>query len=77
MDNFIYSALMDTIEQQFESILSLCIKVKFTGIVNWFLGTHVTWLDYADGHLSVHMCKVLFAQISLSGTELSSTVSRA
>jgi hypothetical protein len=32
------------------------------GMVNWFLGTHFTWLDHADGHLSVYMCQVTFTQ---------------
>ncbi len=32
------------------------------GVVNWFLGTHFTWLDLDDGHISVHLSQVAFAQ---------------
>jgi hypothetical protein len=32
------------------------------GVVNWFLGTHFTWIDLNDGNISVHLSQVAFAQ---------------
>ena len=32
------------------------------GVVNWFLGTHFTWIDHQDGNISVHLSQVAFAQ---------------
>ena len=32
------------------------------GVVNWFLGTHFTWLDLDAGNISVHLSQVAFSQ---------------
>jgi hypothetical protein len=62
VDDMVYYSTDDDIEQRFESILASQFKISFMGVVNWFLGTHFTWLDLPDGNVSVHLSQVAFAQ---------------
>ena len=62
MDDFIYFSFLNAIERRFETILSSQIKVKFMGVVTWFLGIHFTWADKPDRHLGIHLSQVAYAQ---------------
>jgi len=62
VDDIIYFALCDSVEQRFEHILRSQVKVTFMGPTSWFLGTQFTWVDHPDGHLSVHLTQVAYAQ---------------
>ncbi len=62
VDDMIYFSTDDAVERRFEAILASNFKISFMGVVNWFLGTHFTWLDLADRNISVHLSQVAFAQ---------------
>lgn len=62
VDDMVYYSTSDASEKRFEEILSSQFTISFMGIVNWFLGTHFTWLTLPDGNLSVHLSQVAFAQ---------------
>jgi transposase InsO family protein len=62
VDDMVYYSVTDAVERRFEEILAAKFKISFMGVVNWFLGTHFTWLDLPDGEISVHMSQVAFAQ---------------
>ena len=62
VDDMVYFSDNDDIEHRFEKILASQFKISFLGVVNWFLGTHFTWRDHADGHISVHLSQLAFAQ---------------
>jgi hypothetical protein len=62
VDDMVYFSIDDKVEQRYEDILASQFKISFMGVVNWFLGTHFTWLDLDDGHVSVHLSQVAFAQ---------------
>ncbi len=62
VDDMVYYSTDDSIEERFETILASQFKISFMGVVNWFLGTHFTWLDLDDGNISVHLSQVAFAQ---------------
>ena len=62
VDDMVYYSTNDSIEECFKAILASKFKISFVGIVNWFLGTHFTWLDLDDGNISVHLSQVVFAQ---------------
>ena len=62
VDDFVYFSLSDAVEERFEKLLSKDLKVTFMGVATWFLGTHLTWLSQADGHISVHLSQEAFAQ---------------
>ena len=51
VDDFVYFSLSDDVEERFEKILSKDLKVTFMGVATWFLGTHLTWLSLANGHI--------------------------
>lgn len=62
VDDMVYFSASDNIEQRFEQILGSQFKISFMGVVNWFLGTHFTWIDRPHGDISVHLSQVAFAQ---------------
>ncbi len=62
VDDMVYYSVTDAVERRFEEILAAKFKISFMGVVNWFLGTHFTWLDLPDGEISLHMSQVAFAQ---------------
>jgi hypothetical protein len=62
VDDMVYYSTNDASEQRFENILSSQFTNSFMGVVNWFLGTHFTWLTLPDGNISVHLSQVAFAQ---------------
>ncbi|KAL7445637.1 hypothetical protein ACHAXH_009550 [Discostella pseudostelligera] len=62
VDDVVYYSPIDLVEKRFEQILAAKFQISFMGVVNWFLGTHFTWLDLPDGNLSVHLSQVAYAQ---------------
>lgn len=62
VDDMVYYSPTDAVEKRFEQILAAQFKVTFMGVVNWFLGTHFTWLDLPNGNISVHLSQVAYAQ---------------
>ena len=62
VDDMVYFSTSDDTEQRFEDILASQFAISFMGVVNWFLGTHFTWIDLDDGNISVHLSQVAFAQ---------------
>ena len=62
VDDMVYYSVTDAVEKRFEEILAAKFKISFMGVVNWFLGTHFTWLDLPDGEISVHVSQVAFVQ---------------
>ena len=57
VDDFIYFGLSDDIECQFKALLSQSITVMFMGVVNWFLGTHFTWI--VSGRICPEPCRAV------------------
>ena len=73
VDDIIYFSSSDVVERKFEEYLSSIGSVEFMGKVGLFLGTEFTWVEHADGHLSVSLTQQSFTETLLE----SLTVSRS
>jgi hypothetical protein len=63
VDDIIYFSTSDAVERRFESLLSTLGNVDFMGQVSHFLGIEFTWVHHDDGHLSVSLTQLSFAEI--------------
>jgi hypothetical protein len=60
VDDFVYFSKDPAVEALFCRLLGECCKVDFMGIVEWFLGVHISW-RISSSTVSVHMNQSGFA----------------
>jgi hypothetical protein len=65
VDDIIYFSISDVVERKFEEFLSSIGSVEFMGKVGLFLGTEFTWVEHADGNLSVSLTQQSFTETLL------------
>jgi hypothetical protein len=71
VDDIIYFSLNDTVENQFEALLSTIGNVDFMGQVSHFLGIEFTLKHLPGGHLSVSLTQQPFTDTLLQSLGIS------
>jgi hypothetical protein len=71
VDDIIYFSPGDTVEKQFEALLSPIGNVDFMGQVSHFLGIEFTWKHLPGGHLSVNLTQHSFTDTLLASLGIS------
>ncbi len=62
VDDIIYFSASDTVERNFEGLLSSIGSVDFMGQVSHFLGIEFTWKHHSDGNVSVSLTQQSFTE---------------
>jgi hypothetical protein len=62
VNDIICFSTSDTIEQQFETLVSTIGNVDFMGQFSHFLGIEFMWKHHNDGHLTVSLTQQSFAE---------------
>ena len=59
-EDFLFYSSDTAQEELFKTLLQYHVQVNFMGNVDYLLGTSFTWIQHADGNISVHLCQSEF-----------------
>ena len=64
VNDFVFYSSDSSQEALFKTLLQEHIQVDFMGNVDYFLGIAFTWIQHADGNISVHLLQLEFTEFA-------------